>query len=306
MNAVRDSRGIFCAIACLLAFCNYTHAARMTVQCDGRTQHTINGALRGLDPAETNTVTVTGACHENVVVQGFDRLTLITTTGATISDASGGASATVVIEDSRRVTLQGFTIIGSGVLCGTASTCYLTSNTVQSSVANGLTVNGSSTAFLQSNVLQNNRGRGLQLNGDSRATSSEDIFRDNADSAVRVLASYFLCGGSTIESNGSDGSPAVIGLEGARLRFSCSIIGNASDGVALMQGAEGRFAASNVISGNGGVGVSVADLAFGGFDPGNSITGNLGGVDVFCTPQFSATRGTATNLGGGTTNCVEP
>jgi hypothetical protein len=35
-----------------------------------------------------------------------------------------------------------------------------------------------------------------------------------------------------------------------------------------------------------------------------NITGNLGGTDVFCSGQFSATR----NVGatGGITNCVEP
>jgi len=50
----------------------------------------------------------------------------------------------------------------------------------------------------------------------------------------------------------------------------------------------------------------VRDLSFAFFSSGNSITGNLGGTDVLCSPQFSATRGALTNIGGGTTNCVEP
>jgi len=52
--------------------------------------------------------------------------------------------------------------------------------------------------------------------------------------------------------------------------------------------------------------VSVGDLSFGFFEQGNTITGNLGGTDVLSTSQFPATRGALTNIGGGTTNCIEP
>lgn len=84
---------------------------------------------------EPNTITVFGTCNENVVIQSFDKLTLISTTGATINDVSGGLSAVLNIEDTNRVTLQGFTINGGadGVICGNASVCYLMADTVQSS-----------------------------------------------------------------------------------------------------------------------------------------------------------------------------
>jgi hypothetical protein len=42
----------------------------------------------------------------------MDRLTLITNKGASITDDSNGALTVVDIEDSQRVTVQGFTIIG--------------------------------------------------------------------------------------------------------------------------------------------------------------------------------------------------
>jgi len=73
----------------------------------------------GLFSGALNTVTVSGSCHGNILIQGFDRLTLITTTRATINDASGGQSPVVDIEDSRRVNLEGFTIRGGarGVNC---------------------------------------------------------------------------------------------------------------------------------------------------------------------------------------------
>ena len=40
----------------------------------------------------------------------MDRLTLITKTGASLTDRSGGNSVVVDIEDSHSVTVQGFTI----------------------------------------------------------------------------------------------------------------------------------------------------------------------------------------------------
>jgi hypothetical protein len=50
---------------------------------------TINAALKLLPPAMSNTVTVSGSCIENILIQDFDRLTLVTSTGAKIDDASG-------------------------------------------------------------------------------------------------------------------------------------------------------------------------------------------------------------------------
>jgi hypothetical protein len=57
---------------------------------------------------------------------------------------------------------------------------------------------------------------------------------------------------------------------------------------------------------NGLVGVVVGDLSFVEFGDGTNFTGNLSGLDVQCLPQFSATRGALANIGGGSTNCVEP
>ena len=78
------------------------------------------------------------------------------TTGATINDPSGGTKITVDIEDSRSVTLQGFTINGGaeGVLCGNSSVCNLTGNTIQSSLDNGVLVSAASSAVLSGNVVR--------------------------------------------------------------------------------------------------------------------------------------------------------
>jgi hypothetical protein len=57
---------------------------------------------------------------------------------------------------------------------------------------------------------------------------------------------------------------------------------------------------------NGGSGVLIKDLSLGFFGPGGNVTGNLGGTDVVCALQFPGARGALKNIGGGTTNCVEP
>jgi hypothetical protein len=66
----------------------------------------------------------------------------------------------------------------------------------------------------------------------------------------------------------------------------------------------------NLITGNRDYGIFLFDLSFATFDPGNNITGNNtnagNALDVACFRQYTATRGALANIGGGTTNCVEP
>jgi hypothetical protein len=81
------------------------------------------------------------------------------------------------------------------------------------------------------------------------------------------------------------------------------------NGVTLQRSSEASFETfrgPSTVTGNGGSGVSVRGLSFAFFQAGNNVTGNLSGTDVSCLVQFPGTRGALTNIGGGTTNCVEP
>jgi Right handed beta helix region len=285
-------------------------AANLRVNCGGSSEDalpTINSAIRLLNPGALNIVTVSGSCHENILVQGFDRLTLITTTGATINDASGGI--VVEIEDSRRVNLEGFTIRGGarGVNCSIASVCSLTGNTVEGG-QQGVTAYAGSKVFLYGNTIQNNRGQGLVVAHDSRVGSEYDTFKGNADVGVLALSgASFITIGSVIQNNGNDG--VLVTDHSTAELISVTISGNAGNGVTLENAGEARFdsdAGPVTVTANGGSGVLVRDLSFGFFSAGASITGNLAGTDVVCAPQFSATRGALTNIAGGKTNCVEP
>lgn len=168
-----------------------------------------------------------------------------------------------------------------------------------------------SRAFLTGNVIQNNSQRGLTANEGSQVFSTADTFQGNTDVGIVVNSGAYLAAtNSSIRNNGSDGSNGVVADNHSTLRLiSCTVSGNTLDGVALKGGSQVEFdsySGPSSVTGNGGSGVSLKDLSFALFGQGNNITANLGGTDVLCRPQFSATRGALTNIGGGTTNCVEP
>src|SRR5215468_8400469 len=285
-------------LVAIMAASQYAQAANLTVNCDKH--ESIPKALRLLattNPQGPNTITVTGDCKTNLVIRSMDGLTLVSKKGASITDDSSGAMAVVDIEDSQRVTLQGFTIIGGaqGIQCSTASLCYLTGNTIQGPGRFGVNVVRGSRAFLDSNVMQE-WGRGAFINEGSQVFSSNDVFQDNGGSAIAVLAgSYFESVNSNFLNNG-DGIEAggTVTLVGGL------ISGNSGDGVRLLSGKV--VFQGPTITGNGGVGVHLEDGAFAGFLAAN-ITGNLSGLDIDCAPQFPITR--FIDRTGGITNCVE-
>jgi nitrous oxidase accessory protein NosD len=122
------------------------------------------GATSDLQYSEghgSSTINVSGACHEDIVIQSIDRLTLNAAPGASINDASGGNLVTVTIDDSRDVAINGFTINGGAggadaLDCADGSVCRLNGNTIQGAV-NGYGVGiFFSQLFLDGGTLQNN------------------------------------------------------------------------------------------------------------------------------------------------------
>jgi hypothetical protein len=283
------------------AVSQYAQAANLTVNCDKK--ETIRKTLRLLaktNPQGPNTITVLGSCRENMSIQSMDRLTLITTNGASITDRSGGNSVVVDIEDSHSVTLQGFTINGGagGVNCGSASVCYLTGNTIQDGAGTGVGVGGGSHAFLESNVIQNNGASGSVVSDFSQMFSSNDVFQGNPAEGVDVRSAYFSASNSSFLNNtiGVRAGASTVGLIGG------TITGSGEDGMILRGNSTAGFFGPT-ITGNGRNGVHLEDGSFAGFVAAN-ITGNLSGLDVDCAPQFPITR--FVERTGGITNCVEP
>jgi hypothetical protein len=278
-------------------------AANLTVNCDNK--QTIRQALRLLaaaNPQGPNKITVSGSCKGNFVIKSMDRLTLITKNGASITDRSGGSLAVVDIEDSQKVTLQGFTINGGaqGILCNTASLCYLTGNTIQGAVGVGLGVGGGSHAFLESNVIQNSGGAGSFVGDGSQMFSSNDVFQGNAAQGIEVAdGTYLVASNSSFLNNGF----GIFAVASNLLLHGDTISGSVGNGMTLLAGSTAVFTDGTTVTGNGGDGVHLEDASFAGFQSA-TVTGNLSGLDVDCAPQFTITHFVART--GGITNCVEP
>lgn len=277
-------------------------AANLIVNCDRKeTIHQAVKLLAATNAQGPNTITVLGSCTDNVVIRSMDRLTLITRKGASITDRSNGSLAVVDIEDSQKVTLQGFTINGGaqGIRCSTASLCYLTGNTIQGPAGGyGVDVLRGSRAFLESNVIQN-WARGAFITSSAEVFSSNDVFQGNGGSAIAVLnRSYFESLNSSLDNNGvgieAGGSGVFLG--------GGTVSGNSSDGVRVLAASEAIFSGPTITA-NGGAGVQVVDGSFAAFLAA-SITGNLSGLDVDCEPLFPIAR--LVDRTGGITNCIEP
>jgi hypothetical protein len=304
------------ALLLILLSTSVAQGANHNVDCNKG--GTIGAAIAKISkhtPLGPNLITVSGACHENVSVISLDNLTLqASKAGASISDASGGTLDTVVVDDAQRFAMNGFTINGS-LDCVNNAVCRTQGNTIQNSQVGWGIRYSRAHGDSVSDVIQNSNGNGLQVVNDSRVGLIDDTVQNNAGNGAVVADAAFLIlvnslTTTTITNNGGSG---VVARDHGTLRLSvANISGNGNDGVRLLEDAvltlDFVSPFFNIITNNGNSGVHVGDLSFASF-PGDGsavVTGNLSGIDVLCSGQFPATRGALTNLGGGTTNCVEP
>ncbi len=278
--------------------------------------NTINGALASLDPSEDNSVYVRGACNENVTVSGFDRLQLIAQNGASITDASGDTAAVISIDNSARVSVQGFTINCNGpnaqteVIDCTFSYCAFSGNTVQGGI-DGVDVFRGARASFHGDVLQNNNnGAGIFV-GQNGFVLANGLTTQGNGQGANVAGGFLQINNSTVQNNFGPG--IIVHLNGTVNMFTSTVTGNGSNGInvighSTLQVGSPRGVTGSSITNNTGAGIVIKDLSFANFQNGVStvVKSNLGGTDVLCSPQFPATRGALTNIGGGTTNCVEP
>jgi hypothetical protein len=314
---MRLFRTVLLAWLTMFLFVLTAQALNFNVDCRLSGHLTINGAVAKIaarNPLGPNTITVTGNCHENVVVSSLDNLTLqASPLGATITDASHGTLDTLVVVDSGRFALNGFTINGS-VNCVNNAVCRLTGNTIQNSqVGYGLRASRAHIDSQNDSISNNPIATGVISVNDSRVLLVDDTISNNGGNGIQVFNGAFLqlfnlVTTTTVSNNSGFG---IIARSNGTVRFTvANVTGNAFDGIRIVDGSVMRAdfigPAVNNITGNGGSGVHVGDLShvFFADDGSMNITGNLGGTDVFCSGQFSATR----NVGatGGITNCVEP
>jgi hypothetical protein len=283
-----------------------TDAATLSVNCGAKVGFTtIGAAIKVAQFAGPSTINVSGACHENVVIQSLDQLTLTALNGASINDPSGGNLSTLTIDDSRDVAINGFTINGGadGIDCQDGSVCRVNGNTIQGAV-NGYGVGVFfSQLFLDGGKLQNN-GTGLAVINGASGKATNVTIQNNAN-GIEIRTQSFVNTTATITANTAGG---VFVHEGGTLSCpGCQITGNGGIGVILRRDSSARLYATYAVTGNTGGGVLLTEESSAYFPtPTGTVTGNTGGTDVFCGSSYTTARGATTNIGGGTTNCVEP
>ena len=303
-----------CLPLLLLMAASTVKAATLYVNCGGKGgMASIGAALRVLQNGEghdSSTINVSGACHENVVIQSMDRLTLNAVNGASISDASGGKQDVISIFDSRDVAINGFTInAGSdgvsganGVSCNDWSACRLALNVIQGAGSGaGFAVYQASQATVDGDTFQNN-GTGLIVHSGSKVRAGgqgRTITSSSNGVGIHIARQAFVFVAAVIDNNSDRG--VVLRFQAILDLADGSISHSGSLGAVVIEGSIARL--NGTITGNGGAGVVIGDLSMVTFT-GATVTGNGGGTDVVCNPQYPVTSGVTST--GGTTNCVEP
>jgi len=313
------ARALLCSLAGVVfaaGFLDLAPAAgarEVQVNCNGAPGafKTLTAALAALSPAGPNTVLVVGVCRENVVIQGFDRLTIQGNPFATINGGSDPAADTFDILASHEVSVQNIRLAGGGLAaqCSLQSLCRFSHVSIQDSVGDGLFVGNDAFAFLDLTTIKNNAADGLVLGSGGGATLAGSTVQGNAGDGVAVAAGAKLTVGRDLETNtivtviqNNGGAGLRAGVHTGIALHGPTVSGNGSDGVTV-QGGSGAVLDSTSITGNSGHGVRIGDLSFVSFIGTNSITGNAPS-DITCDPAFSSTRGIAGPLGNGsTTNC---
>jgi hypothetical protein len=260
-------------LACsFLLLSSFAFAASAVVDCSGATPGaftSIHDALASLPAAGPNSISVTGTCHENVVMAGRTDLNI-----------SGNPSATVVpgnpnghllaIDASQRVGIQNITFDGGhGALVSNNSQVEFLNVIIQNSLGIGLTTIDSLVHIADSTVKASARS-GISVGGGT-------FYVDSAET------------GTTVTANGRTGISVLTG----------HLILNGGDEVT--PGTE------NVISNNAGVGVAIQNSAEADINGDNRITGNQGafGLEVIHTSTVIMTDGTISSNAGVGVHCGE-
>ena len=292
-----------------------SRAATLQVACDNPSSKlpTINSALKLLDSLignlGPNTINVSGACNENIVIDDKANLTINAQNGASITDASAGTKAVIDVERTTDFHLNGFAIRGGGgtfntaILCIWNSTCYFSNNNVRHPSGVGIGAFLGAAIALDHDVVEQS-GTGLAVISGSRANAIAATIRNNTNNGVNVFASSFFnaVGPTTVANNGGDGF--FVWQHSQVLLSGTAITGNGSIGVfANEQSDVNFFVGGNTISGNG-IGVAVQDMSWAGFfDGATVVSGSANPPDINCWGAHSGARLTAAN---GTTNCPQP
>jgi parallel beta helix pectate lyase-like protein len=307
----------------LLSFGSVAQALTLSVNCSSKEGiNSIGAALKILQSplfSGPNTVNVSGACRENILIRNMGRLTLNALDGASITDLSDGTHEVIDVEASAGFTLNGFTITstcpsscmnGAGadaISCYQGAECLLINNTF-SGAGNGagIGVYPLSKVIVQGGTVRNNYD-GLFTN-DSGEMSVMGVTVEN-----NLYGVFLNHGGSVSIHVGVDGvTPSVItnntrqgifeNLGGSvSVHAPASVTNNGADGIYLALGSKlfvgGGGEGGISITGNAGSGVSLNDVSIAQFAGNAHVTGNAT-TNIACNATTVVTAGAIAAAGG--------
>jgi parallel beta-helix repeat protein len=231
-------------------------AVEIKVKCDkGQSVQSALDALTG--PA---TITVTGTCHENVVIRQDD----VTLQGGTYVGPDGATQPTqhaILVQGARRVLIKGVTVGGAG---------------------NGVVAHQGGSLTLESSSIQGNGGNGVVASFGSVAVVNSCTIQDNTDGVVATANSSLLVMSSTIAGNRGTGvnvnrgSSARIGANFWGYPYPNTIEYNTT-GISVFQASQAMIV-NNTIQNNTRDGVLVEGAS--ARLTGNSIKYNWKGIEV--------------------------
>src|SRR5215472_800820 len=121
---------------------------------------TISAALNSLNPNDSNTITVSGACVDNLFIANFERLLIQAAAGTTPTITAADPNGIVLqTYQSTGVTLAGLVIQGgaTGVLLNQGSIVTIWNCTIQNNSGDGLDSQMGSSLVLENSTIQNNQ-----------------------------------------------------------------------------------------------------------------------------------------------------
>jgi hypothetical protein len=266
-------------------------ARTVTVSC---AENTISNALKSLDPQASNTIRVSGTCHDSIGIYDFAQLTITgVTAGGKKAAIKGGSNAPVFWIVGSRVHLANLTIDGGqfGVMCREFSVCVFSGNTIQNTNGNGVALDSADATF-NGDTIQNNANFGLTSTA-SRFRMTQVIVKGTTAGSWGPGTGVEVDSGSTLTVEGLtvDGNQgagvSVVGDSNVTNRSwagAFTVSNNGAGGIWIVEQSSGDISGATVTGngpGNGGAGVVIDGNSEASFWGGGTITGN-DPMDVYC------------------------
>lgn len=285
----------------------YAAGSNLLVDCSNPKAKitTITQALSQITKEGPNTITVSGACNESVIIDGFEDLLLLANAGASINDPTPSNpddnDGIDIIGQSRRVTVQGFIINGGsvGILCGGSSQCTLNNDTVQGASFAAVKVGEGGSGTLNNDTLQNSFF-GLLVQFGGKADISGGTIAGNSDIGLFARDQGLLILRSPVQvlNNGTDGADGIHAHDNSTVFLDngpITISGSGGNGVGVDQGSVVTVGSHTTITGNGGTGVIVGALSSASIPSTANVSGNTVSPQAICGDHFSVVQSGGAN-----------